>query len=63
MQLEKFAGVAVIWAHGGHSPLFVVRQMIQRHRNLTCELSPRGAPLHPRSPDYTILRDGPQVRP
>lgn len=61
--LEEFADVPVIWAHGGYTPLFIARRMLERHPNLTYELSARTWPLHPRSPDYTILRDGQQVWP
>ena len=61
--LERFPDVAVIWAHGGYTPLFVARRMLQRHPNLTYELSARTWPVHRRSPDYTILRDGQAVWP
>jgi predicted TIM-barrel fold metal-dependent hydrolase len=61
--LEKFPDVAVIWAHGGYTPLFIARRMIERHPNLVYELSARTWPSHPRSPDYTILRDGRTVWP
>ena len=61
--LETFADVPVIWAHGGYTPLFVARRMIERHPNLVYELSARTWPSHPRSPDYTILRDGRTVWP
>jgi len=61
--LERFPDVAVIWAHGGYTPLFVARRMLERHPNLTYELSARTWPSHPRSPDYTILRDGRAVWP
>jgi len=37
--------------------------MIERHPNLVYELSARTWPSHPRSPDYTILRDGRNVWP
>lgn len=56
--LEMFADVSVIWAHGGYTPLFLARRMLERHPNLTYELSARTWPRHPRAPDYTILRDG-----
>ena len=56
--LEAFPDVPVIWAHGGYTPLFLARRMLERHPNLTYELSARTWPRHPRSPDYTILRDG-----
>jgi predicted TIM-barrel fold metal-dependent hydrolase len=61
--LEKFPDVPVIWAHGGYTPLFIARRMIERHPNLVYELSARTWPSHPRSPDYTILRDGKNVWP
>jgi len=61
--LEKFHDVPVIWAHGGYTPLFIARRMLERHANLYYELSARTWPRHPRSPDYTILRDGTNVWP
>ena len=61
--LERFPDVAVIWAHGGYTPLFVARRMLERHPNLTYELSARTWPSHPRSPDDTVLRDGRAVWP
>lgn len=61
--LERFADVPVIWAHGGYTPLFLARRMLDRHPNLYYELSARTWPHHPRSPDYTILRDGEKVWP
>lgn len=61
--LERFPGVPVIWAHGGYTPLFLARRMLDRHPNLYYELSARTWPRHPRSPDYTILRDGEKVWP
>lgn len=61
--LERHRDVNVIWAHGGYTPLFVARRMLQRHPNLYYELSARTWPRHPRSPDYTILRDGERVWP
>lgn len=61
--LEQFNDVTVIWAHGGYTPLFLARRMLDRHPNLLYELSARTWALHPRSPDYTILRDGVQVWP
>ncbi len=56
--LDAWRDVPVIWAHGGYTPLVLARRMIERHPNLTYELSARTWPRHPRSPDYTILRDG-----
>jgi predicted TIM-barrel fold metal-dependent hydrolase len=61
--LTTFSDVPVIWAHGGYTPLVVARRMLERHPNLYYELSARTWPRHPRSPDYTILRDGRQVWP
>ena len=61
--LERHADVSVIWAHGGYTPLFLAQRLLQRHPNLVYELSARSWPLHPRSPDYTVLRDGHQVWP
>lgn len=61
--LERFADVPVIWAHGGYTPLVIAQRMLARHPNLSYELSARTWPLHPRSPDYTILRDGQNVWP
>jgi predicted TIM-barrel fold metal-dependent hydrolase len=61
--LEAFPDVPVIWAHGGYTPLFVARRMLEHHPNLYYELSARTWPRHPRSPDYIILRDGRQVWP
>lgn len=61
--LERFSDVPVIWAHGGYTPLFLASRMLERHPNLYYELSARTWPRHPRSPDYTILRDGERVWP
>jgi predicted TIM-barrel fold metal-dependent hydrolase len=61
--LDTFRDVPVIWAHGGYTPLFIARRMLERHPNLYYELSARTWPRHPRSPDYTILRDGAKVWP
>ncbi|WP_431113256.1 amidohydrolase family protein [Variovorax paradoxus] len=61
--LQRFADVPVIWAHGGYTPLFLARRMLEQHPNLYYELSARTWPHHPRSPDYTILRDGTRVWP
>lgn len=61
--LRSFSDVPVIWAHGGYTPLFLARRMLERHANLHYELSARTWPRHPRSPDYTILRDGTNVWP
>ena len=61
--LRRFPDVPVIWAHGGYTPLFLARRMLEQHPNLYYELSARTWPHHPRSPDYTILRDGARVWP
>jgi predicted TIM-barrel fold metal-dependent hydrolase len=61
--VETFPDVSVIWAHGGYTPLFLARRMLERHPNLYYELSARTWPRHPRAPDYTILRDGETVWP
>lgn len=61
--LKRFPDVPVIWAHGGYTPLFIAQRMLAQHPNLFYELSARTWALHPRSPDYTILRDGVAVWP
>ena len=61
--LERFVDVPVIWAHGGYTPLFPARRMLERHPNLYYDLSARTWPQHPRSLDYTILRDSSRVWP
>jgi predicted TIM-barrel fold metal-dependent hydrolase len=61
--LEQFRDVPVIWAHGGYTPLFIARRMLEQHPNLYYELSARTWAEHPRSPDYTILRNGKEVWP
>ena len=61
--LDAYPDVPVIWAHGGYTPLFLARRMLERHPNLHYELSARTWPRHPRAPDYTILRDGKSVWP
>lgn len=61
--LDAYPDVPVIWAHGGYTPLFLARRMLERHPNLHYELSARTWPRHPRSPDYTILQDGKSVWP
>ncbi|MES2783908.1 MAG: TatD family hydrolase [Pseudomonadota bacterium] len=61
--LAEFRDVPVIWAHGGYTPLYIARRMLDAHPNLYYELSARTWPRHPRSPDYTILRDGVNVWP
>ena len=57
----KFPDVAVIWAHGGYTPLFLARRMLEAHPNLYYELSARTWAVHPRSPEYTILKAGTSV--
>lgn len=61
--LDGYRDVPVIWAHGGYTPLFLARRILERHPNLYYELSARTWPRHPRAPDYTILRDGKAVWP
>ena len=61
--LERFRDVTVIWAHGGYTPLFLARRTLEKHPNLVYELSARTWVRHPRSPEYTLLRDGQQVWP
>ncbi len=61
--LARFADVPVIWAHGGYTPLFIAARLLVRHANLHYELSARTWPSHPRSPEYTLLRDGRSVWP
>lgn len=56
--LARHREVALIWAHGGYTPLFLAERLLRRHPNLHYELSARTWPQHPRSPDYTLLRDG-----
>ena len=59
--LADFRDVTVIWAHGGYTPLFLARRMLEAHPNLVYELSARTWARHPRSPDYTIFQDGVRV--
>jgi predicted TIM-barrel fold metal-dependent hydrolase len=61
--LQRHPDVKVIWAHGGYTPLFLAKRMLERHPNLWYELSARTWPRHPRSPEYTVLRDGAAVWP
>lgn len=61
--LEAFAQVQVIWAHGGYTPYFLAKRMLEKHSNLTYELSARTYANHPRSPDYTIFRNESKVWP
>lgn len=55
--LRDFRDVTVIWAHGGYTPLFLAKRMLETHPNLVYELSARTWTRHPRSPDYTIFQD------
>ena len=55
--LREFRDVTVIWAHGGYTPLFLARRLLEQHPNLVYELSARTWARHPRSPDYTIFRN------
>ena len=61
--LEQFPDVAVIWAHGGYTPL--VHRPAHARAASEPDLRAERADLgqHPRSPDYTILRDGQRVWP
>lgn len=59
--LAAFPDVQVVLAHGGYTPLFIARRLLEAHPNLTYEFSARTWPLHPRSPEYTILEDGARV--
>ena len=61
--LEDFRDVTVIWAHGGYVPYFLAGRLLERHSNLMYELSARTWLRHPRSPDYTILRNDTEVWP
>lgn len=56
--LEGWRDVSVIWAHGGYTKEPEARRMLERHPNLYYELSARTWPRHPRSAEYTIVRDG-----
>jgi hypothetical protein len=53
----------VLWAHGGYTPYFLAARMLEQHPNLIYELSARTWAEHPRSPDYTILRNETAVWP
>lgn len=59
--LEAYPDVTVIWAHGGYTPRFLAKRLLDRHPNLQYELSARTWVRHPRSPDYTLLRDSSRV--
>ncbi len=61
--LRAYPAVTVIWAHGGYTPYYIAQRMIAEHPNLLYELSARTWKVHPRSPDYTLLKDGVAVWP
>jgi hypothetical protein len=61
--LRDHRDVSVIWAHGGYTPLFLARRLLDQHPNLIYELSARTWARHPRSPDYTIFRNETSVWP
>ena len=61
--LAEFRDVTIIWAHGGYTPLFLAERLLAGHPNLVYELSARTWTRHPRSPDYTILRNERDVWP
>lgn len=61
--VRDFPAVTVIWAHGGYTPYFLAARMLDTHPNLIYELSARTWAEHPRSPDYTILRNETTVWP
>ncbi|MCI0487412.1 MAG: amidohydrolase [Blastocatellia bacterium] len=61
--LNEFKNVKVIWAHGGYTPHFLARRMLENHANLYYELSARTWLEHPRSPEYTIFRTDTEVWP
>lgn len=61
--LANYPDVRVIWAHGGYTPYFVARRMLEAHPNLLYELSARTWRQHPRSPEYTIFKTDDDVWP
>jgi predicted TIM-barrel fold metal-dependent hydrolase len=61
--LQAHRDVQVIWAHGGYTPYFLARRLLERHPNLHYELSARTWRRHPRSPEYTIFMTDAQVWP
>jgi predicted TIM-barrel fold metal-dependent hydrolase len=61
--LLAYPKVTVIWAHGGYTPYYIAQRIIAAHPNLLYELSARTWKVHPRSPDYTMLKDGVEVWP
>ncbi len=63
MLLHDYPDVSVIWAHGGYTPYFVARRMLDAHPNLFYELAARTWRRHPRSPEYTIFKTDDEVWP
>lgn len=59
--LNEFRDVKVIWAHGGYTPYFLAKRMIEKHPNLYYELSARTWLDHPRSSDYTIFKSNSEI--
>lgn len=59
--LTEFSNVEVIWAHGGYTPYFLAKRMLEEHPNLFYELSARTWLDHPRSPDYTIFKSNTEI--
>lgn len=59
--LNEFKNVKIIWAHGGYTPYFLAKRMIERHPNLYYELSARTWLSHPRSSDYTIFKSNTEI--
>jgi predicted TIM-barrel fold metal-dependent hydrolase len=59
--LDLYPEVKVIWAHGGYAPAYLTARMLQKHRNLTVELSMRTFERHPRSADYWIMENKDEV--
>lgn len=61
--LSAHRDVQVVWAHGGYTPYFLARRLLERHPNLHYELSARTWRHHPRSPDYTIFMSDAELWP
>ena len=59
--LNEFKNVKVIWAHGGYTPYFLAKRMLENHPNLYYELSARTWLNHPRSSDYTIFKNNREI--
>lgn len=59
--LAEFKNVKVIWAHGGYTPYYLARRMLEKHSNLYYELSARTWLNHPRSSDYTIFKSNTEI--